>query len=289
MPNKFDVHNNFFDPLREKRGELNRDFQKLNSMKTIAFSNFDPIRLEEMDQVKLMNRTDTKYWFHVNRLPQILNEIQNQYFVLNINNETILPYSSVYYDTFENRMFAAHHNGKLNRYKIRRRSYMSSEISFLEVKFKSNKGRTIKKRIPCDFGSNTFSPEDQDFLSKTTPFPASGLQVSLVNTFDRITLVNKNFNERCTIDYNLEYTTEGKHIALDNLVIVEIKSEGHSANSLLSRTLRDKRIKASGFSKYCVGRTLTDSTLKRNAFKSKIRMIEKTIHTNNHLLNPLFS
>ena len=40
-----------------------------------------------------------------------------------------------------------HQNKKLNRYKIRQREYLISDISFFEIKFKSNKGRTIKKRI----------------------------------------------------------------------------------------------------------------------------------------------
>lgn len=244
---------------------------------------FTPIQLKEMDRVKLMNRTDTKYWFHASQLDKLLREIQEKYYLLHINGESALPYSTVYYDTDENKMFSAHHNGKLNRYKIRRRTYVSSGISFLEVKFKSNKGRTQKKRIPSNFNDKDFSNQEQEFLNTLTPFSVDELNIALVNNFARLTLVNTNFRERCTIDFNLQFKTDDKQILLNNLVIVEIKSEGSPSNSPLALALRNQRIKTSGFSKYCVGRTVTDVGLKRNAFKHKIRRIEKIIQTENNL------
>ena len=181
---------------------------------------FAPIYLNEMDQVKLMNRTDTKYWFHEGLLPRLLEEVAQNYFMLNMNDEIALPYSTVYYDTAENRMFTAHHNGKLNRFKIRRRSYMSSGISFLEVKFKSNKGRTIKKRIPTGFNTTNFTENEQQFLNELTPFSEAVLHPALINNFMRITLVNKNFKERCTIDTSLRFETENKIVSLNNLVSI---------------------------------------------------------------------
>lgn len=123
----------------------------------------DTIQLEEMEQVKLMNRTDTKYWFHFKHLQELLQEIKNDYFVLEINQKSELPYSTTYYDTLNNSMFLEHHNGKLNRYKVRRRSYVSSEICFLEMKFKNNKGRTIKKRISSGFGNIMFTEKENEF------------------------------------------------------------------------------------------------------------------------------
>ncbi len=236
-----------------------------------------------MDQVKLMNRTDTKYWFHADRLQELLQSIKDNYFILKINGTAELPYTTTYYDTEESKMYGAHHNGKLNRYKVRRRSYVSSGISFLEVKFKSNKGRTIKKRISAEFGKTSFTSQEHEFLNDQIPFDPACLQPSLINNFTRLTLVNKNFKERCTIDIDLQFQKADKAIALENLVIVEIKSDGSPSNSPLARELRDQRIKTSGFSKYCVGRTVTDPSLKRNAFKHKIRTIEKTIKTAQNL------
>lgn len=98
-----------------------------------------------------------------------------------------------------------------------------------------------------------------------------------------MTLVNKNFKERCTIDLNIQFVKGGRTTAFENLVIVEIKSEGRCAKSPLAIALRDQRIKTSGFSKYCMGRAATDAVLKRNGFKEKIRRIEKTIQSNINL------
>lgn len=254
-------------------------------MKTNAINTdfFTPIKLEEMDRVKLMNRTDTKYWFHIGLLQEVLRIVKDQYYILDIGGKSDLPYATTYYDTSDNQMYGTHHNGKLNRYKVRRRSYVTSGVSFLEVKFKSNKGRTIKKRVSTEFGEIAFTPGENEFLNQHIPYNHQDLSPSLINNFSRLTLVNKNFKERCTIDLNLQFKMHDKHIVLDDLVIVEIKSDGNTATSPLAKTLRDQRIKTSGFSKYCVGRTVTDSTLKRNAFKHKIRSIEKTIHTANNL------
>lgn len=245
---------------------------------------FDSITLSEMDQVKLMNRTDQKFWFHSNYLSEILEMVKDDYFLLYIEGQNQLPYATTYFDTENNRMFAAHHNGKLNRFKIRKRSYVNSGISFLETKFKNNKGRTIKKRIPCSHDKDEFSNTEAHFINSHTPFYTRDLTPSLVNNFSRLTLVNKNFKERCTIDLDIEFKVLDRIVTLDNLVIVEIKSDGKSNASPLGIALREKRIKTSGFSKYCVGRSITDPLLKRNAFKEKIRKIEKITQTNIHLI-----
>lgn len=247
-------------------------------------THFGSITLGEMDQVKLMNRTDTKYWFNSNRLPALLQMVKDNYFLLHIDGESQLPYTTTYFDTENNKMFAAHHNGKLNRFKIRKRSYVNSGISFLESKFKNNKGRTIKKRIPCTTPNGSFNSTECEFIDMVTPFSTSELKPSLINRFSRLTLVNKNFRERCTIDLNLEFETKDKVVPLNNLVIVEIKADGKSSASPLALALRESRIKTSGFSKYCVGRSITDPQLKINAFKPKIRKIEKVIQTNIHLI-----
>ncbi len=210
---------------------------------------FEPIQLEEMEQVKLMNRTDRKYWLHASKLERILQSIENDYFILAINGESSLLYTSTYFDTAKNSMYIAHHNGKLNRFKIRKRSYVSSGISFLEVKFKSNKGRTIKKRIPSEFGSSQFTTLENEFIRKHTPFNQLDLEAVLVNEFTRLTLVNKNFKERCTIDLDLNFNSSGQKLQLENMVIVEIKADGNSGISPLATALRDERIKTSGMSK----------------------------------------
>lgn len=241
---------------------------------------FDMITLKEMDKVKMMNRMDTKYWFSQDSLQHILNLTSSHYYLLQIQGENLMSYSTTYFDTLDNRLYGEHHNGKLNRYKIRKRKYINSGIGFLEIKFKNNKGKTNKKRIPVDVNKSDLNNEEINFIESITPYNGNELNTSLTNEFKRLTLVNKNFMERCTIDLNLSYRHNDKKIELNNLVIVEIKSDGKPGLSPLVMALRDNRIKAAGFSKYCVGRTITDSGIKRNSFKKKIREIKKVTQIN---------
>ena len=110
-------------------------------------ADFLPITLNDMDEVKLMSRTDTKFVFQLSKLPKLLLQLQPFYNVLTINSKVIHNYKSLYYDTEERKFYIDHHNSRINRNKIRFREYVDSGLTFLEVKLKNNKGRTIKKRM----------------------------------------------------------------------------------------------------------------------------------------------
>jgi VTC domain len=245
--------------------------EKLNEI----INKFDSLDLKEINQVELMNRTDTKYWFHIDTLPKVLELIHEKYFVLKVNGGSILPYTTTYYDCPKNSMYIAHHNGKLNRFKIRTRSYNITNSSFLEVKFKNNKNRTIKKRIKIAAENAAFSDQEKKFISDNTLFKTDDLRPVLMNKFDRITLINENFNERCTIDLNIHYWNENTKSDLQNLVIVELKSDGRNRNSFFGKTLKEFKIKPSRFSKYCIGMLQLYEGLKHNRFKIKTQNINK--------------
>ena len=122
-------------------------------------ADFSPITLNEMDEVKLMSRTDTKFVFQLSKLPKLLLQLQPFYNVLTINSKVIHDYKSLYYDTEERKFYIDHHNSRVNRNKIRFREYVDSGLTFLEVKLKNNKGRTIKKRMKVDAISKKLSKE----------------------------------------------------------------------------------------------------------------------------------
>ena len=233
--------------------------------------------LEEAAKVRMMNRIDKKYWFHASELPALLNAIKDEYMIQTIEGRHWQQYSTQYYDTSDSKMYTLHHNGKLNRYKIRRRDYMDSDDHFLEVKFKNNQGRTIKKRVESAVDAKEFTLDEGNFLRKRSIFSEEDLAPSLKNKFTRMTLINKDMSERCTIDIDLSFMGKDNEINMDALVILELKSEKGSKFTPLKRYLRDARIKPAGFSKYCIGRALTDKSIKRNRFKQKIRDIGKML------------
>jgi len=238
---------------------------------------FESIKLEEMDQVKLMNRMDTKFWFHQRYLPVLFKEITSHYRLLTINGVQSLAYSTVYFDTVNNDMYLDHHNGRLKRTKVRHRTYCDSGISFLEVKQKTLKGRTVKSRIPFAGKATESALTKRTFVKENLPCQHDDLRPVLQNNFNRLTLVSNKMNERCTVDLNLQFRADNNHVDMDNLVIVEVKTEGLPRESVIVQKLRNMHITSSGFSKYCVGRILTTPGLKDNAFKSKIHRLNKVM------------
>ena len=240
---------------------------------------FKPISLLEIERVKLMNRIDTKFTLAENKLYELLDRIKDDYFILEINKVRNSKYHTVYFDTPDDKMYVAHHNGRYNRYKVRHRSYLESNISFLEIKFKNNKKRTIKTRIPCDVFQNNFDKDQIEFLEEKLPFEIGSLKTKLDNRFSRITLINKNFKERCTIDTKILFESKGMATSLQNISIVEVKNEnGSRKDSKIFDALRDLHMRPTSISKYCIGRVLSDSYLKSNTFKRTILKLKKSIN-----------
>ena len=127
---------------------------------------FNPITLSEMDEVKLMNRTDTKFVFPRTILREILADLSKGYRVLEINGKRISTYQTLYFDTADFGYYLDHHNGVGNRFKVRIRNYVESDLFFLEVKNKY-KGRTDKKRIRLDGFEEEFSNLSKEFVNQT--------------------------------------------------------------------------------------------------------------------------
>lgn len=241
---------------------------------------FHPVTLDQMDSVKLMKRTDTKFVFNIKQLPEILHFASNDYLILEINEIREQKYETTYFDTEGYTMYTSHHNGKLNRHKIRIRKYVSSDQEFLEVKKKNNRAETIKNRIQHSYTEQLDSSDmGNKFLEKYTPFDPQHLKPKLGNSFIRLTLVSKQFNERITIDYNLNFKdlTHNKGISAKSVCIAEIKRNKDQKESPFLDKLNQMKIQSSGFSKYCFGIAMLSPDVKTNLFKQKMKKLEKII------------
>lgn len=222
-----------------------------------------------------MNRTDKKFCLHRRLLPEILEALKNEYSILAIKGETIFQYDNTYFDTQDDRMYISHQNGKRNRYKIRVRQYVQSNDNFLEVKFKTNKGRTIKERIKREDLVSELKGQELEFLKESCPYKPAELIPKIWSTFNRITLVDNNFTERVTIDTFLGFKNPEKEITLDNLVIIEVKQSKSNKPALITEVLAAHKIRQQGFSKYCIGRSLIEEKLKKNNFKPLLLKLKK--------------
>lgn len=237
---------------------------------------FSPISLDEMNSVALMKRTDTKFVINKSQLVSVLNSLGNHYKVLKIKDDRIMSYSSLYFDTPENKFYNDHHNGKNNRTKVRQRKYVESNLCFLEIKQKNAKGETNKSRIPVSDFEIDLSLSSTEFISKTTAKEFQ-LSPSLWNGFNRITLVNIKSKERVTIDLNLTYRIDDVEKSYDNLVVIEVKQERFNRNSKIVKTLKSYKEHPYSISKYCIGMISLYDDLKYNIFKKKLRKINNII------------
>jgi len=239
-----------------------------------TLSNFIPISLEEMDHVALLDRIDTKFIIHEDQLSSYLAEITNKYSLLTINGKLIHPYETLYFDTPDFHLYQMHHNGKWNRYKLRCRKYTNTGIAFFEVKTKTNTDRTVKNRIQVADIPEILDESINRYILENTPGKLHGYIPALRVYFDRLTLVNKQGNERLTFDMNLSYKISGQEKKILKIVIAEVKQVKHSV-SPFRELMNLNRIQTNYLSKYCLGLTCLHKELKMNNFKQKINSLNK--------------
>ncbi len=244
---------------------------------TNILSSFTPITLEEMDCVRLLNRVDTKFLFPIEDLGMILEEMKGHYRILEISGVRASHYENEYFDTADLRMYMQHHNGKLNRFKIRIRTYLDTNQQFFEIKFKNNKERTIKERIKKKLKGEDFELLSQNFLAEKTPYIMEHLKASLLINFTRMTFVNNDLSERITIDTGLKFRNGEKTKEYPAIVIAEVKQDQCNACSFIS-LMRKHRLPGVSISKYCLGIISLYDGIKCNRFKSKLNLIKKHSH-----------
>ena len=240
----------------------------------------EPIGLADMKAVRLMNRVDQKYMAPASLLEELLGRVADGYYVQHIEGAALAPYRTLYFDTEGLDMYTMHHNQKLNRQKLRVRTYRSTDTTFFEIKNKDNKKKTRKVRIPIEvamFDRALEVEEVRAFVDSKTPWPANALHECLENRFERITLVDKGMSERITIDSGIRFHNRATGLEADiaKLLVIEVKHEVGAPTSAIERALHDLHILPRRMSKYCIGTALTDPSAKKNRFKEKLLYIRK--------------
>jgi hypothetical protein len=150
------------------------------------------ISLQKMDDVALQNRFDRKYMSHYSKLAGILLQLLPDYYVLDINDNRIFSYKTVYYDTPDFQFYKDYHNGLTNRLKVRCRQYIETNDTFFEVKRKFQGTRTDKFRFPIEDFLPKLGEKEYDAIKvhyKRKEMPE--LVVTLTNFFFRVTLSTK--------------------------------------------------------------------------------------------------
>lgn len=284
------------------------NFEQLNDL--AVWRRMPTLDLDRIAAVRLMNRVDTKYLVDERRCMELLELAADQYYVQIIDDCRACRYATLYYDTPQWDMYHLHHNRRLTRQKIRTRTYVETGVTYLEVKNKSNKGRTHKRRMALDrslFAAAATDTAAADFLRREARYAPETLSPSLATRFVRVTLVNHAMTERLTIDFDLHFdnvraadggnkdmngrgnngirgmyngsgpaaaASFGHTASLGRLVVIELKQDA-LAPSPMKQLLAQLRVKPFKLSKYCIGEALTNPLVKHNRFKAKIRAIGK--------------
>lgn len=243
----------------------------------LALNSFDPVSLEAAEGVRLMKRSEIKYVLSVSRLPDLLKLLYNTYKVLEINKLRVLPYLTTYLDTSENFFYYQHVRGELNRHKIRYRRYESSGENFLEIKRRTNRGKTVKWRIENQSVNDNFDETAENFIQDHVSIDTHAIKPVLINRFTRITLIGIESKERITLDFDISFHRDRnmKNVSVPYLAIAELKKDGSLTHSAFQDAMKQLCIRPSGFSKYCMGSALLDESLKRNVLKPKFLLLNK--------------
>jgi hypothetical protein len=241
-----------------------------------VIKSYIPVRLNEMDHLSLMNRAEQKYIFPVKLLPELLDNLRCNYLALDIEDIRSFRYHTTYLDTKEMFFLNQQINGKLNRFKIRYRIYEDSGLSFLEIKKRTNRNSTLKWRIKSSLTSSDPDRNGVNFIKDCLSYYPEGLSPVLINRFSRTTLVGLTTGERLTIDYNINFTTNGFHeVELPFLAILEVKKERISTLTPVIKIMKKYGIKPCGFSKYSIGNVLANEVGRRNNLKEKLLLLKK--------------
>lgn len=281
-----------------KNKSLELDINNIDNPIKKALAQFNSHGLHDLNAAKLMDRVDSKFILPISFLPDLLSQLKKHYSVLEINENRVSSYQNKYFDTPDMTLYNNHHNGKLNRYKVRRRRYVDTNTEFLEVKLKNNKKRTIKNRIklkePLQKNSTEKllkqSTEQVNEVKRCSQFindqiklnthkiNSDNLTVSQQSGYKRIALANEAAAERLTLDFELWYQgLDAKNkVKLPGFFIAELKQNKKSKRSPFYQMMSANNITPMAFSKYCIGCALLyKSSIKSNRFKPILSHIEK--------------
>lgn len=231
--------------------------------------NFEPIGLKALGSGGLMDRIETKYWFQQKDLIPVLSQLREEYFILEINAHRIQQYQSEYYDTEDLHFYHMHHNGRLNRLKLRTRFYPDSNVGFFEIKEKTNKFRTVKNRIPYNYAYGPITNQALDFIKERYAGNIRDLKDTVKVEYRRITLVKKDRTERITLDMDLTFYNTNTKVVIPELIIAEVKQNAKQFSTFFD-LMKKIKVQTDTLSKYCLAIALTQTQIKTNRFKPQL-------------------
>ena len=238
-----------------------------------GFDLLEPIGLDELiSTADLQTRQDRKYLVPEARLNDIVGDVTPAR-VLTIDEKRSFAYESVYFDTAERASYLGAARRRPQRFKVRTRSYLDSELCVLEVKTRDARQRTVKHRQPYDFDDRYhLSAGGRAFVAEIAQAAASvdELDPALITTYQRTTMVFPASSCRVTIDTDVTWAgVNGQRARLAGWALVETKTIG--APSGFDRALWRHGHRPVVISKYGTGLAALSTGLPANKWTRVLR------------------
>ena len=239
--------------------------------------------LEDVGNVQLMRRFDTKYVVPESWLPELVTVMAGEAHLLSVNGTLESRYDNLYFELPGDQFLQDHLRGKARRMKVRKRRYDSNGQVFLEVKERLPGGRTVKNRILTSNGlSPDFNAEERSFLQERLRDAAS-LTPKLSGAFVRTTLIDFNRRERVTIDRQLNAALFGGEPAplLKGLAVIEVKQprpDRYSPIQLWLRSIKERKGligRKTRVSKYTTARLSRDGNITGRTYLATYRRLQE--------------
>ncbi|MFT3889888.1 MAG: polyphosphate polymerase domain-containing protein [Arachnia sp.] len=237
-----------------------------------------PIGLDDLvARAELLTRLDRKYLLTAREAEDFLGELPADTEVLSVDGALASRYETVYFDTPDwlSYRMTAHVRG--TRLKVRTRTYVDSDASFLEVKTREGSGLTVKERIPHDpQGRARLTIGAREYVASQVADLRLGRDLAyelfpvIHTTYDRSTLLAPDGAGRITVDTSLAWRLpDDRALALPDLVIVETKSL--SASSAADRLLWRSGHRPVSVSKFATGLAALRPELPHNRWARILR------------------
>lgn len=251
------------------------DDKTLSAIEPSRFERFTTVDADLLEQRKLLRRVDTKFLVSASSLEALLGELDVHYGILYAGEASVASYETLYFDTPEVRCFHDHRRGKRSRFKVRVRHYIDRKVTYLEIKTKTNRNVTIKKRVRRAFRDNALADEDREFIQLNSGLSGEEMLPQLWTNFRRISLVGLSTNERVTIDLDLSFARNEELRSLPGVVIVEVKQSPFNRRTPIMKILRALGRRPVSMSKYCTATGLTRTDVRTSRFSETFKILER--------------
>lgn len=261
------------DQLQEPRAHPDQ-IDLSASLAELLRERFRPISLPELDDVRLMDRTETKVLVPVSELGSVIAGAGDEYRILEIEGRQTQRYVNEYFDSPGLQTYLDHHNQVGSRFKVRYRTYVESDLTFFEVK-QNDRGRIVKTRRRALQAGSSIATADVEFAQQITGVDVGGFVPSVCVAYERILLASVSLGERVTIDLATSFDASAGAVQTRGLAICEFKQERLDRTSPLMQSCRSLGFYPRSMSKYCTGIASCTPDVRANRFKRTFRQLEK--------------